>query len=208
MDINGHPLCNKFYTKLTENNIKMGEFTHKCWGPQEPSHCAGNSPIDSGYKTPELEIVNLNMLTFVESPRDHKSFLLDVSTRLLLGVYKYKVCRPVSPRLVTSQAGSVKRYNKIFLEQFEIHRIEERMEEVEKMTGFCRHPSPPWLRAMIIKLYKQMTKIRVHAECRKELQKDTAAGKKFQPNNTNVVQYDTCLPSADMYKGREDQEDR
>jgi hypothetical protein len=172
MDINGHPLRNKFYMKLTENNIEMKEFTHKFWGPKEPhTHYAGKSPIDSGYKTLEMELVNLNMLTFTESSGDHRSFLLDVSTRLLLCVYKYKVCRLVCCHLVMSQARSVKRYNKIVLEQFEIHHIEERMDAVDKMTRYCIYPSPPWLRAMVIKLYKQMTKIRAHAEknCRKIL---------------------------------------
>jgi hypothetical protein len=68
---------------------------------------------------PEVEIVNLNMPTFAESPGDHRSFLLDISTRSLLGVYKYKVCRPVSRRLVTSQEELLKRYKEIVIEQFE-----------------------------------------------------------------------------------------
>jgi hypothetical protein len=39
------------------------------------------------------------------------------------------------------------------------------------MTCYCGYPSPGWLRALIIKLYKQMTEIRVHAKqkCRKIL---------------------------------------
>jgi hypothetical protein len=73
MDINSHPLHNKFYTKVEENNIEMEEFTHKCWGSKEPyTHYAGKSPINGGNKTPELEIVNLSMLTFAESPGDYK----------------------------------------------------------------------------------------------------------------------------------------
>jgi hypothetical protein len=52
--------------------------------------------------TPEVEIVNLAMLTFAESPGDHRYYVLDISTQSLLGVYRYKVCRPVSRRLVTS----------------------------------------------------------------------------------------------------------
>jgi hypothetical protein len=90
----------------------MKEFMHKCWGPKEPyTHHSRKSPIDGGYKTPEVEIVNLSMLTFAESPGDHRSFILDVSTRSFLGVYRYKVCQPVSQRLVTSQESSVKKYN-------------------------------------------------------------------------------------------------
>ncbi len=97
MDINHHPICNKLYTKLKEQDTKMEDFTHKCWGPKEPyTHHSGKSPIDGGYKTPEFEIVNLSMLTFAESPGDHRSFILDVSTRSLLRVYRYKVCWPVS----------------------------------------------------------------------------------------------------------------
>jgi hypothetical protein len=49
MDINDHPLRNKFYKNFKENNIEMEEFTHKCCGPKEPyTHHAGNSPINGG----------------------------------------------------------------------------------------------------------------------------------------------------------------
>jgi hypothetical protein len=86
MDLNNHPRRNKLCTKLKDHD--MDEFTHKCWGPTEPyTHHSGKSPIDGGYKTPEVEIVNLAMLNFAESPGDHRSFVLDISTRSLLGVY-------------------------------------------------------------------------------------------------------------------------
>ena len=60
-------------------------------------------------------------------------------------------------------------------EQFDIHRIVERLDAVDKMTRYCGYSSPKWLRAMIIKLYKQMTEIRVHAEkdCRKILRPES-----------------------------------
>jgi hypothetical protein len=86
MNLNNHPRRNKLYTKLKDHN--MGEFTHKCWGPMEPyTHHSRKSPKDGGYKTPEVDIINLAMLNFAESPGDHRSFVLDVSTRSLLGVY-------------------------------------------------------------------------------------------------------------------------
>ncbi len=88
-------------------------------------------------------------------------------------MYKYKVCRPVSCRLVEFQAGSVKGYDKI-LEQFKIHQIEKQLDAVDRMTRHCGYPSPQWLRAMVIKLYEQMSKIRVHSKknCKKILQPD------------------------------------
>jgi hypothetical protein len=173
MDLNNHPLRNKLYTKLKEHD--MSQLSHKCWGPKEPyTHHSGTSPIDGGYKTPDIEIVNIAMLNFAESPGDHHSLILDVSTQSLLGIYRYKICRPVSRRLVTTQVSSVERYNKIIREQFSIHCIEEQMNAVNNMTRYCGYPSPPWLRSMIFTLYKQMTEIRVHAEkkCRKFLRPD------------------------------------
>ncbi len=148
---------------------------HNCWGPKEPcKHHSGKSPIDGGYKTLEFEIVNLSMLTFAESPGEHQSFILDVSTRSLLGVNRYKVCQPVSRQLVTTQEFYVKRYNEIIRDQFEIHRIEEQLNAVDNMTRYCGYHLPGWLRSMIIKLCKQMTEIRVRAEknCRKILHPD------------------------------------
>ena len=40
----------------------------------------------------------------------------------------------------------------------------ERLDAVDRMMRYCGNPSPGWLRAMIIKLYKQMKEIRVHTE--------------------------------------------
>ncbi len=118
IDVNGHPLYNNLYRQLQESGTKMEEFSHKCWGPVAPyTHHAGRSPIDGAYKSPEVEIVNLCMLTFAESPGDHRSLCFDISTRSLLGEFRFKICRPVSRRLVTSQQASVTRYNQIVLEQ-------------------------------------------------------------------------------------------
>jgi hypothetical protein len=165
MDVNDHPQTSKFYQQLRQEQTSLEEFTHKCWGPTPPyTHIRGKYPIDGGYKSSEIEIVNLGMLTFVESPGDHRLFIINILTRSLLGKFRFKICRPVSRRLVTSQQQSVIRYNQTVREQFKIHRIIERLNAVDKMTRYCGCPSPNWLRAMIIKLYRQMMEIRVHAE--------------------------------------------
>jgi hypothetical protein len=176
MDVNNHLLCNIFYSLLKEQNTNMEEFSHKCWGLKEPyTHHSGKSPINGRYKSPEVEIVNLSMLNFAESPGNYRSLLFDISTCSLLGKFRYKICCLVSRRLVTSQANSVKHYNEIVREQFEIHRIIKRMDAVDKMTKYCRNPSPRWLCSMIIKLYKQMTRISIHAEKSAERYSDQKA---------------------------------
>jgi hypothetical protein len=176
MDANEHVLNGKFHKALTSAGLNMDEFTHKCWGTNEPyTHINGSTPINGGYKSSEIEVMNKCMLPFLDSPGDHRAFIIDVSTRLLLGEFCYKICHPVSHRIITSQQSSVDKYNRIVQEQFAQHRIVERLDAVDRMTCYCGFPSPNFLRAMIIKLYQQMTEIRVHAEkkCRKILQSDS-----------------------------------
>jgi len=78
MDVNDHPLTSKFYQQLQEEQMGLEEFTHKCWGPTPPyTHISGSSPIDGGYKSSEIEIVNLGMLTFrrVQEITGHSSLI-------------------------------------------------------------------------------------------------------------------------------------
>ena len=51
----------------------------------------------------------------------------------------------------------------------------EHLNTVDRMTQYCGYPSPGWFCAMIIKLYKQMMEIRVHAKkkCRKILRPES-----------------------------------
>jgi hypothetical protein len=104
MELHDHPLTCKFYQQLQQEQTGLEEFTHKCSGHTTPyTHIRGKYPIDGGYKSSEIKIVNLEMLTFAESPGDHRSFIMDISTCSLLGEFRFKICRPVSRRLVTSQ---------------------------------------------------------------------------------------------------------
>ena len=68
-----------------------------------------------------------------------------------------------------SNHKAVKGYNEIVKKQFGIDNIKKRLDAVDKLTRICGRPGPKWLESMIIKLYKQMDEIRVHAEskCRK-----------------------------------------
>ncbi len=135
IDVNSPPLHNDLYQQLQDQRTEMEESSHKCWGPKAPyTHPAGKSPIDGVYKSLEVEIVNLCMLTFAESPGDHRSLCFDISTCSLLGEFRYKTCHPVSRCLVTFQQSSVKRYNAIVCKQFAIHCIVERMNAMDKMT--------------------------------------------------------------------------
>ncbi len=85
MDVNNHPLHNKFYTLLNDCRTNMEEFSHKCWGPNELyTYHSGKSLIIGGYKLPEVEFVNRSMLNFVESPGNHSLSLANSGTRFVI----------------------------------------------------------------------------------------------------------------------------
>ena len=90
MDANKQVLKGKFNKALTRTGLDMEEFTHKCWGPNQPyTHINVSIPIDGRYKSSEIEILNMCMLPFLDSPGDHQAFIIDISTRLLLGEFRY-----------------------------------------------------------------------------------------------------------------------
>ena len=97
IDVNGHPLYNTLYRQLQECGTELEEFSHKCWGLIAPyTHHASKSPIDGAYRSLEVEIVNLCMLTFAESPGDHRSLCFDISTQSRLGKFHFKICSPLA----------------------------------------------------------------------------------------------------------------
>jgi hypothetical protein len=114
MYANENVLKGKLNKVLTRTRLVIEEFTHKCWGPNQPyTHINGSIPIDGGYKLSEIEVLNVCMLPFLDSPGNHCTFITDISTRSLLGEFRYKVCHPVSRRLITSHQCSVDEYNRI-----------------------------------------------------------------------------------------------
>ena len=136
------------------------------------------------------------MLPFLDSPGDHGVFIIDISTRSLLGEFWHKVCCPISRRLIKSQLGSVDEYNRIIHKQIDQHRIVKGLDAVDKMTQNCGFPAPIFLRAMIIKLYRQMTEIKVHAEkkCQKILRPDSD----YSPTVQMWYNIITCISPTDL----------
>ena len=172
MDANEHTMDGKLRSMLGAEGVDLVEFSHKIWGRVPPhTYLDGKIPMDASYSSPDVDITNFCMLPFTSSTGDHRAFIIEATTRSLIGQNLLKISRPAGRRLVMSQPQAVNRYNQIVEEQFEIHRIEERMNAVDNLTRMCGRPGPLWLKAMIIKLYKQMDEIRIHAEkkCRKLL---------------------------------------
>ena len=111
MDANESTMDGPLRRMLGEEGVDLEEFSHKYYGRVPPNtFIDGKIPIDAGYKTPDVEIKAFCMLSFLDSTGDHRSWLVDVTTRSMLGRDVLKVVRPPGRRLVSTQPSSVRRY--------------------------------------------------------------------------------------------------
>ena len=73
------------------------------------SHVHGKGRITEGWKTRNLEVTQLVMLPFTERVGDHRSWIIEFTTRSLLGPNLMKIQRTVARRLVMANKKSVAR---------------------------------------------------------------------------------------------------
>ena len=86
MDANESTIDGPLRKMLEKEGVELEEFSHKYYGSTLPNtYIDGKIPIDAGYKTPDVEITSFCMLSFLDSTGDHRSWLLEVTTRSMIG---------------------------------------------------------------------------------------------------------------------------
>ena len=117
MDANEHMMDGKLRKMLEAEGVGLVEFSHKYWGKTPPNiYINGTIPIDAGYRSTDIEVTNFCMLPFINSPGDHRTWIIEVSTRLMIGEHLHNIEQPYGRRLVMSNHKAVKRYNEIVKE--------------------------------------------------------------------------------------------
>ena len=150
---------------LEAEGVGLVEFSYKYWGPIPPNtYINGTILIDTGYRSPDIEVTNFCMLLSINSPGNYRAWTIEASTKSVIGEHLHKIERLCGRRLVMSNHKAVKRYNEIVKEQVDIHNIKKRFDAVDKLTRICGRLGPKWLESMIIKLYEQMDETIVHAQ--------------------------------------------
>ena len=85
MDANEHVLDGALSKLLAQEGIQLQEQSHRFWGNELPNtYVDGSDPIDGVWCTPDIEITDMKILPFSESPGDHRTFIFDASTRSIL----------------------------------------------------------------------------------------------------------------------------
>jgi hypothetical protein len=94
IDMNEHILTGTLPAAF--QRLGLTEATHTTWNGLEPRTYvySDGKHIDAVYHMPDLEIMHLLQLSFYKGVGDHRTVLLDVSTRSMIGKYERRVVTP------------------------------------------------------------------------------------------------------------------
>ena len=115
-------------------NLGLVEATHSSWGEKAPNtHVSGTKPIDGIYHTPDIEISATLQLSFHESVGDHRSAIIDVTARSLIGTDGHKIVRPTARRLVCSNKKCVSKFVSFVEVAISRHKLHEKLSKASQL---------------------------------------------------------------------------
>ena len=135
IDLNEHILDSRLARDLMELGLK--EATHPHWpeGVEPRTYIRGRGPIDAVYFTPDLEIVATLQLSFHEGVGDHRTVLVDVSSRSMIGKDSFKIVRPTARRLTLANKKYVEKYIKVLERKIIEHKLCQRLNECARILA-------------------------------------------------------------------------
>ncbi len=104
----------------------------------------------------------LQILPFQSSVDDHRGMVFDAMMRFLLGKYKARDVKTGCRRLISSNQGSLDRYNKLFEGQVRKHKLRERLDQLDIKMG-NEAPTRDQIRQADI-IFEQVAEIQLHAK--------------------------------------------
>ena len=191
-DVNDDVVSGAFTQLLAKEGIDLEEFGEDfCQGQDVDSHMYGRGRIVGGWKTRDLEITQLLVLPFMQSVGDHRSWIIEFTTRSILGPNLMRTQRSVARRLVTSNVMSTKRFNMMVKKLFGEHRITDRLEKLVVTADSYKHPVPHWLERKIQLFHVEMDQLRMRAsdKCRKILTPVAPCGPEIRHWNDMIHMY-------------------
>ena len=100
IDFNEHILTGRLPRMLQKEGL-VEIFSSRWTGVEPATHSRGSIPIDGIYVSQELEIDSVMALPFHKSIGDHRTMIVDITTRSAVGEQQYKIVRPEARQLCT-----------------------------------------------------------------------------------------------------------
>ncbi len=116
--------------------LELLEATHLNWKGSKPQMFVfgKGKPINGMYHSPELEITLILQLSFHDGVGDHKTTLVDVTTRSVIGKLEQRVVTPQARKLSNKNKESVKEYIQYTTQQYRLHKLQRRLDNLTVTT--------------------------------------------------------------------------
>lgn len=106
------PLCSQLAA------LGFTPMAHQLHGKIPNTHVEGSECIEEIWASPGVEITGIQILSFHQSIGDHRTFLVDFTTRSAVGLFAHLIVRPECRRLVNSNRYCAERYRSLVEEQW------------------------------------------------------------------------------------------
>ena len=93
-----------------------------------------------------LEVTQLLQLPHISSIGDHKTWIVEITTRSMLGCNLLKIQRTIGRRLTLSNHGAVTEFIRLVKKGCEEHDISHRMKDCLRLVKKIGTPTPKWLK--------------------------------------------------------------
>jgi hypothetical protein len=165
MDANANVITGPLCSRLAD--LGFTPCAHHLHGHIPHTHVSGSECIDEVWCSFGLEVTGVQIQSFHRSVGDHRSFIVDFTTRSAIGLYAHLIVRPDCRRLVNSNKRCAEKYRQLVEEQWSRHRIIERLEALDALG--LEYPVPSEYEHKLGILNKQMKDIALYGEanCRK-----------------------------------------
>ena len=167
IDMNEHILTSSFAQEIMA--LGLVEATHNHWpsGVEPRTYIRGRGPIDAVYHTPSLEVSAVMQLSFHEGVGDHRTVIVDMTSRSMIGKDSFKVCRPLARRLTMKNTASVNKYISILEATMEEHGLPLRLKRCEELLSVNALDETAIAQMELLDV--EITQYQTHAErkCRK-----------------------------------------
>ena len=115
-------------TKLPEEEAGLVEFTHPFWSGKPPaSHINGENFLVLGMISESVEVTQWLLLPWISSVGDHRTWIVEITLRSMLGPNLMKVQKSIARRLVTTNYKALRNNNAIVRKKYDEHKIVQRL---------------------------------------------------------------------------------
>ena len=137
LDANEHVMDGQLNKALQGPGLEMMEALHTfTQAPLLPTWRNGSSPIDGIWVTPKIEVTGAKILPFSKSIGDHRSFLLETTTRSTLGQDLPKIVRVEARRLSCRSPPTKQAYISLMEKESQHHCLLDRLESIAEDIEF------------------------------------------------------------------------